>query len=235
MKQLRYLITGTGRCGTVYMAKAFTASGIRCTHEGFFDERGLDHALSCLRGDILPGLSFCSTNKSVNGEWIEIEKYLEHPFYAVAEASYMAAPFLKNDALAETKIIHLVRHPNKVVKSFVSHLGFFKDKEPSNKYEKFIWQYVPELQSPMSMFDRAALYYILWNEMIEVNNVVFHKIEGRLSDLELGLVELEDKEINSINKTKHEFNVGLIESKEIKSRFVAMGKRYGYNMAMYLL
>jgi hypothetical protein len=36
MIKLDYLVAGTGRCGTVYMARLLTSLGINCLHEGVF-------------------------------------------------------------------------------------------------------------------------------------------------------------------------------------------------------
>ena len=38
--KLKYLVTGTGRSGTVYMARLLTSLGIPCSHEMIFDYRG---------------------------------------------------------------------------------------------------------------------------------------------------------------------------------------------------
>ena len=37
----RFVITGTGRCGTAWMSRALTVLGIRCEHEGVFNPRTL--------------------------------------------------------------------------------------------------------------------------------------------------------------------------------------------------
>ena len=37
---MRVLITGTGRCGTGWMARALTAAGAPCGHEAAFTARG---------------------------------------------------------------------------------------------------------------------------------------------------------------------------------------------------
>ena len=35
-QKLDFLVTGTGRCGTVYMAELLTSLGIPCGHESLF-------------------------------------------------------------------------------------------------------------------------------------------------------------------------------------------------------
>jgi len=39
---LKFLVTGTGRCGTGYIARLLTESGLLCTHEKVFGPRGIE-------------------------------------------------------------------------------------------------------------------------------------------------------------------------------------------------
>jgi hypothetical protein len=167
MRQLRYLVTGTGRCGTVYLSHLLTSVGISCGHESVFNVHGLIPALRKLTGLDKCHNSFCS-NES------EYPKVIEN---LQAESSYMAAPYLSTGLFHGGRVIHLVRNPIQVITSFSKGLRYFQSEEPTwidksgevvpCEYHKFIYQFIPELAVPMDPLNRAALYYIRWNEMIE--------------------------------------------------------------------
>lgn len=89
---LKYLITGTGRCGTGYVSNVLASAGVPCGHEAIFSHDGLEAAQRALA---------------------------EHPELA-AESSWLAAPFLPNPILNGVTVIHLVRHPVKTIESIVS-------------------------------------------------------------------------------------------------------------------
>lgn len=185
--KLRYLITGTGRCGTVYVAKLLSSVGYPCTHEAIFKHDGIEAAHSRLNGTKPTDLSEISklasvVDESKNISWFgSSNKIVE----VVAEASYMAAPFIQDECLKDTTIIHIVRKPIDVVNSFIAGFKYFEDwclTEPDYaEYHNFIYSYVPEVKKPMSAVCRAAMYYIEWNKMIEKlsegKNYILHRIE----------------------------------------------------------
>jgi hypothetical protein len=240
MIEIKYLITGTGRCGTVYMAKAFTKSGISCSHEAVFTEYGLDFAYDRLNGVRPIQLSHCSTSKFVNGHWEGVGSYIEDITSIQAESSYLAAPFLNHPLLEKATIIHLVRHPNDVINSFCNHLKYFAEPNPTNQYEEFIFTHLPELKARMTQYERGAMFYILWNQMIEkCGRRKFHRIEDPLQDLasvlNIPLLEIEDKKANTIKMSNaREFTLQDIPSTEIKNSLEKMVKEYGYNNAEQL-
>jgi len=112
-RRLKYLVTGTGRCGTVYMARLLTLAGIPCGHESIFDWKGITWAKRRLAGEVPLELSSISTIRLENGRWSPEPEWLTDVEAIEAESSYMAAPFLEESFLSETKVIHLVRHPIK--------------------------------------------------------------------------------------------------------------------------
>jgi hypothetical protein len=225
----------------VCLAKALTESGIPCGHESIFDHRGIEQAIKVCEGKDEAGLSFCSTRRYVDGKWCEDAPYVNSKEIQ-AESSYMAAPFLTHQLLKETPIIHLVRHPNKVVDSFVNHVGNFKNSYPSGEYtsiyEEFIYKYVPELTETLSPFDRAALYYVRWNQMIEkCGRSFFHRVEDSLELLEpvlgIPLKKIKEKNINTMKSGYSPvFHPGKLESPAVREEFISMGKRYGYDMGV---
>lgn len=233
--KLRYLVTGTGRCGTVFMARLLTNCGVSCCHEGIFDWQGIERAKQVLSGFASPYTSFASRKKwnGATSEWEEEESWLTGTIEA--ESSYMAAPFLKESVIASIPVIHVVRDPIKVVQSFVDHLGYFLQQEPTQNYEQFVYRHVPELKQELPPYDRAALFYVRWNEMIEQSGpFCFHRIEDDKAPLleKLGLNgSLPSAETNSIKKsTPKFFRIDQICDRQIRTQFKEMGLRYGYKI-----
>lgn len=170
INKLRYLVTGTGRCGTVYLAKLLTSIGIPCGHESVFTYYGLEWALKVLNGGQTE-VSLISKLASVEEEnkgigWL-------HGDTLMAESSYLAAPFLDDNCLKDTTIIHVVRRPMQVINSFVEGLGYFNETCKEDKYKRpyheFIYRYLPELIG-LDPVSQAALYYVRWNEMIKAKS-----------------------------------------------------------------
>jgi hypothetical protein len=240
MVNLKYLITGTGRCGTVYLARFLTSLGIPCGHESIFDWQGCRGAEKRLLGEEKVELSFVS-QASYNGkdfkdldDWIDLN-------HIEAESSYMSAPFLGEDILRDIPVIHVVRNPIKVVNSFCNYIDYFKSGVGTNSYEQFIYRHIPELKEDMNQYDRACLYYVLWNEMIEKHDVFFHRIEDDKRSL-LDFVGVsgnyfDDNSINTLKKVaKNKFaSPTQIENQDIQDRFVEIGIRYGYNMSLRMM
>lgn len=152
---LRYLVTGTGRSGTVGLAAALTSAGIPCSHERFFKGVRLEETVRLL--DTQGGEnSLCSQSCG-----------LPRPKSPVrAESSYLAAPYLNASCLAAATVIHAVRNPWKVILSFLNHIQFFRG-EPEHEHERFVYAVLPQLHAIDNPVDRAVYYYIHWNRMIE--------------------------------------------------------------------
>ena len=54
-----------------------------------------------------------------------------------------------------------------VINSFVIGLNYFQQWIPPDPWHRFIYTHVPELRLDYHPLDRAALYYVRWNQMIE--------------------------------------------------------------------
>jgi hypothetical protein len=240
---LRYLITGTGRCGTVYLAKVLTSVGIPCGHESIFDWQGWEMAQQKLAGKLPPSISECSLTEwnLANGQRELCERWV--PDTLVAESSYMAAPFLTQEPVRDVPLIHLVRHPVRVVNSFCNFIDYFESPQPNNHYERFIYDHLPELMQPLPPYDRACLFYCLWNEMIEIAYGSRLLFVWRAEDPNDGLLRLlgkdgrcfNNRKSNSYQKSAERFTVSKIQDPEIRKRFEAKGEKYGYNMAEDIL
>ncbi len=138
MKKLHYLVTGTGRSGTVYLANVLTAAGIPCGHESIFTPGGIKEARARLKGTSPIEVSWISRESC--GNWMPC------PADLVAESSYLAAPYLRDRLLQGTRIIHAVRNPMQVINSFVVGLRYFREPFPTDIWHEFIWNHLPEMR-----------------------------------------------------------------------------------------
>ena len=225
---IKYIVTGTGRCGTMFMSRFLTSAGINCGHEVIFTNAGLETAKSNLQ--IYSGLE--------------------------AEASYMAAPYLSNPILKDAKIIHVVREPMKVINSFVVAYCYFLSgqlncnrgagwtyeyppgADPEFKFMRFIYRHITELHNMrLTAVERAALYYIRWNEMIERGcagrDFLFYPIESDVTNLAKFIGADHRKDLyDDVNTNKAEYKkrytLGSIPKGEIRTALLEIGQRYGY-------
>lgn len=163
--ELKIISTGTGRCGTAYMAKLLTSVGIPCGHESLFTNKGIsEYKYRILNRK---KIKFSDCTMSVMEPWTD-------PKSIVADSSYMAAPFLN---LFECKLIHLFRDPIKVISSFFYVLKYFRYPKQFNldiegEYQDFIKKHCEFcFYEKLKPIDRVAVYFIEWNNMIEKKSV----------------------------------------------------------------
>jgi hypothetical protein len=238
--KLSYLLASAGRSGSVFIAKLLTSAGLPCGHESIFDWHGLEFAKERLAGHRTLTLSEASIKQKdivtqadeYLDAWVDLDK-LE------AESSYMCVPFLSD--FESIPLIHVVRHPVRVVNSFCNYIEYFQSATPNNHYESFIYNFVPELQeTSLTAYDRAALFYVRWNEMIEraygERLVVRWKVEKDGREL-LSLLgksceqPYNNRFANTYQKPgSKRFFVCQISHSAIKADFVRMGEAYGYIM-----
>jgi hypothetical protein len=231
MKKLEYLVVGTGRCGTAYMAQLLTSAGIPCGHESVFSTNTLMEIKNKLKNPKSLKLSKCSLMSE--SKWV-------NPRDIIADSSYLSAPYLKSAILKNTKIIHVVRHPLDVIKSFVFD-GLYFDKgipENSQNYQNFIKRKIPEIyNNNFNSFTKAALYYILWNKLIEKNiqfyeNYFLYNIESNPNGLLnfLGKKKYNkklSKKINTWKKNDSKFYLKNIDNNVLK-QLKEFSLRYNY-------
>jgi hypothetical protein len=230
MMDLKVLVTGTGRCGTVFMANLLTSMGWPCGHEAVFGPQGLDRARAILSGDERPENSQISRNGTVLSEGMAL----------VGDSSYMSAPFLRS---VDATVIHLVRNPLKVVGSLVG--GFFRnfsnpfptdfeDAPDHILYERFMYEHLPELGGDMTQLDRGCLFYLRWNEMIEASGRVdiFHKVEDKTDRIQKLMGSpgwgYSDDRCNSFSDSSRAWCLSDVESPRIRSEMRDIMRRYGY-------
>lgn len=229
--QIEYIVTGTGRCGTLFMANLLTSMGILCGHEAVFTPRGMDWASLVLNGKRNARSSFISAGDNLS-DTCEGEM--------IADSSYMAAPYLNK---IDAKVIHVVRNPINVVSSMIGDaFRNFKNTKPTHfsdlrehhRHEKFIYDNLKDLEKEMPQIDRACLFYVGWNRMIEDSTkiVLRHRIEDEVSEIKkLFSYEgetYENTSCNSFADQNKEWSFEEIESSAIRSDIEEMAKKYGY-------
>jgi len=236
-RTIEYLITGTGRCGSVYMARLLTSLGIPCSHEAIFNYMGLEYAKKNLSSFMPPKNSHCSTYDLLKEKpienWIDTKKMR-------AESSYMAAPYLCDSMFDSTKVIHVVRHPLKVIGSHTNDINFF-DPNTTNTvlWLNFVLEQMPELKEVKNKIEKACYYYVHWNGMIESKikqkKYMLHKVENGCDQSLLDFIEVKntsnvftDSTVNSWKKRESDITLDEIPEGSIKKDFVAIGERYGY-------
>lgn len=243
--QLDYLITGTGRCGTVYCAKFLTAAGIPCGHEAVFDYQGFAVALKRLNGDAPLALSDASQMRvHPDGSITRLATYVDLEQLR-ADSSYLAAPFLDHERLKDTQVIHVVRHPVSVIQSFCFYLDYFQGHMPhpandiTRRYEFFIYTALPELMNyDLSVVERCALYYVKWNRLIHDKlrnrSHLFLKIEDasvKLGDyLGRSAPSVQKDENTFYKKTARKFTLADIQSKYVLDELTSYAKEIGYTL-----
>jgi hypothetical protein len=237
MVDLKFLVTGTGRCGTLFMSNLLTSAGFPCTHEAIFTTNGIEWAKKVVDGE-----EAIINSKISRGDCLSDAISKDE---IVAESSFMAAPFLKQ---INADIIHVVRNPINVVGSMIGQVfKNFSNPHPTNfeeipdhiVYEKFIYDHLPELSKEMPQIDRGCLFYLLWNRMIEESGKVkfFHRIEDETTELRefIGCKANEwysNKKCNSFSSSK-KWKIQDIKSPKIRDEIADMMKRYGYNLKIF--
>lgn len=185
---IQYIVSGTGRCGTVYLAKLLTSLGIPCGHESIFDNNREELKEKILKSEIFFSHASLHMRTPSNSGYTfrPLPKWTSKEI--VADSSYMSAPYLGDPLIQNVAVIHLIRHPLKVITSFVKDGQFFKEKYPSNAWEDFIYSFLPNMKNYETQIDRTAYFYINWNKLIFENGkkhsrYFLHRIEDDLNNL----------------------------------------------------
>lgn len=154
MITLKYIVVGTGRCGTKTVKEFFDDKGIHCSHENIF---GID--LNSGEG------------------------------YSAA-SSWLAVPHLNTDMISgDAELIHLVRNPLHVIKSFYDISQF--DESKKSKYHMYMKKHLPKGFFDSTELGNICKYYMMWNTMIEESKPKFGK--NHFHRLEDGFCSLSEK------------------------------------------
>jgi len=248
-QKLDFLVTGTGRCGTVYMAELLTSLGIPCGHESFFqmpeNSKEASHVEKTfekvITKRIKPQLSKVSMQPSRDTKG----KPAKHPPWVeeseiIADSSYFSAPFLNHNLLKNTKIIHVVRHPLNVISSFVEDFNYFHKTSAPTKSDaidapqQFIYKNLPLLSKKLNPIDRGAVYYIEWNRMIEKSNKIdlFVQVE-KSPEVLMNFLNTKNKSYYDNTKRnsrkRKDIKIQLNDfHPSIKKELIKIGTQYGY-------
>lgn len=115
------------------------------------------------------------------------------------ESSWLAAPFLAQ-LPSHVHVVHQVRHPFDVIRSFMKY-GFF---EQPDDYANFCYRHVSSIHEWQDPLDRCIQYWISWNEMIEQRGVPWHRVED-LSAVQL----VKMAEVAGLGISEHVFEAAL--------------------------
>jgi len=229
---LKFIITGTGRSGTVYMARVLTDLGIPCGHESIFNHDQEKKIIQRFYGFIPPTISKCSENFG----WLDLRSI-------VADSSYMAVPYLNYEDICDIPIIHVVRNPLSVISSFVQDLGYFCDKKDNeyNKqgWEQWIYSHNSEINISFNPIERACVHWTVWNRRIieagRTRPYFLQRVEDepkgeffefiKIPKKEIGF---KNKKINSMKKREKDFVPEDIPNGEIKQSFLELMSDFGY-------
>lgn len=189
MRGLWLFLTGTGRCGTGYMAQVLTSVGVNCTHEGVFNP-------AHLAGDISPDFDKPPIEEEFRRR---VRLNQDNAWWGwQAESSWLAAPYLTIPEMEGCTIVHLLRHPKDVIDSQM-RIRAFEGKHP--RFYDFQLQFLPEL-ADMNPLEQAAYFYIIWNRMIGEHAHYQHRVdrESTLSLLDALGIDWKEKEVYSNRK-----------------------------------
>jgi len=233
---LKYLVVGLPRSGTTYMARLLASVNVMCGHESIFTPNGLEEA----KNKILYGQRI-STSLVSNINVLENQKYDDwfDPEKIQAESSYMAAPYLNDECIIDSKIIHVVRNPLKVISSLYFDLIFF-NYDQMDEWKAFVLNHLPELKLIKNEIERACYFYLCWNQMIEkskyTKEYLLHKVENQCNQNLIDFLKIEHPKtffsnttMNSWKKDRQkDITFNDIPNGTIKKDFIEMSIKYGY-------
>lgn len=224
--QIKYLVAGTPRSGTVYMARLLSSLGIMCGHESIFTTDGLNGAISILKN--IKNAQTSEVSKDGN-TWF-------NPETQIAESSYMSAPFLNEACLSNCKIIHAIRNPIEVISSIYFDANFWDD-EIQRPYRNFVYSHLPELKNIPCKIERTMAFYIWWNELVENKSNITINVENANCQKLHDFLEINDQlnknvfsntKINSWKKREKNIDLKEIKNSSTKQKFKHTIEKYFY-------
>ena len=236
------LVTGTGRCGTVFMARLLTSLGVMCGHEAVFDLAGPEGARQRLDTESIK-TSYVSTVNALRNE--ELAGWFD-PATVRAESSYMAAPFIDGELLRNVPVLHVVRQPMQVISSFCKDIGFFRDGDSLfAPYRDFVLAHIgSDVMTLPTEIERTALFWMRWNRMIEDKAAdrpyLRVKVEGAPDDALLDFLKVApaareqawaDTTTNSWKRRDGDLRIDDLPAGRLRDDVTALAERYGYALA----
>ena len=166
MSKLKFVVTGTGRSGSVYASRLFSAAGLKCGHEDVFTEKpGLWDKAAPRKGGV-------ARLKEPFGR-VKQEHYRANTDFD-GDSSWMAAPRLARfDGLALLQL----RHPVPVIRSFMGIRFFSEPHKTQRRYAAAHFEMTGD-----DMVD-AMRWWVYWNELADEHADLTYRLEDFGSDL----------------------------------------------------
>lgn len=235
--KLKYIVTGTGRCGTLYLSKLLSFCNIFCGHETIFDISSWNVILQRI----------FDKNAELKLSKIAIENYGNYldSNKLIADSSYMAMPYLHLNIFNSCKFIHVIRHPEDVINSFCHFLNYFYDEsfcklnDYNKSYLNFIYKNVPDIKKYKNPYDRAACFYLFWNQQIEDKLKNKNKIKIKIEEINNNLlleefieakIPNEFEKISNIKTKEKRFYLKNIKNKSLKEQIFCFCEKNNYNL-----
>lgn len=161
MENLKYIITGTGRCGTGYMSKIFNRSRIPCGHESIFTHTGISLNKKLVADSSAFAVPYIKDFKNTNVTIIHI---MRNPIKVLKSLLYHTTSF------------HIDEKINDI-------------NNKKNKSAIFLKKYYPEIFEYKNIIDKLIMFYYICNNKIYDdcynNNIkyLFFKVEQNPNDL----------------------------------------------------
>jgi hypothetical protein len=224
---LSLIVTGTGRCGTKFINRVLRSVGVHAEHQFIFRpgrggpgsrETGPDCPLELVTVDDIR---------------YRVRQYQQSQWGPQAETSWLAAPYMKIPEMKEMVTVHLVRHPKQVIDSLVK-CQVFEHRERYGLYYDFAHYWVPEMAGMDTDIERAGIFYVRWNQMIEGHADIFWNVEAdRLGLLDLLGIPWEGHEV--FNEIGYNGRTGPFVDCQLEDfrptlrrELLDMAGRYGY-------
>jgi hypothetical protein len=194
-----FVVTGTGRCGTTFVATTLSELGVECGHEKVFSKYGV-----------------------------------RKRFGGAGDASYLAVPHLPT---YRGTVIHLVRHPIRVLSSLVGTEFFARDDE-------WLRPVLPYVSPTGDVVADAMRYVVTWNELIEPHAdrrvriedfastlpEVFDTLDRTLpNDADERLAQVSPT-LNTRDRAEEIQSLADLPALPTRDALEALGRRYGYDM-----
>lgn len=211
---LKFVIVGTGRCGTTLFQAMFNEAGIICGHENIFN--------------------------SADDE-VTRKRYINNTNY-IAESSWAAAPYLDKFWFDDQiKIVHVVRDIFSVIKSFWE-INFFSTERINKPLNDLVYKNTSICFETQDRLLSSIDHYFQWNRLIQIklNAIKNPSIIIRIEDIQNDIKPLNDFLGIELSYIKKRFNMKEEEkssSTEFDINLVKkiISERYGqYDFYNYL-
>lgn len=213
------VVAGTGRCGTKFMTEVLNSVNVPCAHQHIFQASN----------------PFTGNKTMVTEEYTDklvTQLRQSSPVYD-ADSSWCVTPFLGMPCMQGLQVVHLVRHPKKVIDSLIK-VRVLDNEDLYGWYTRFAHHHVPEMREWEAIADWAGTFYLRWNEMTEPHATVRWRVEdsvrGLLEQLDItyeGMELFDDTTYNTRWGRRSDVHLGDF-APQVRDELLEMSGRYGY-------